>query len=165
MGVKYLASKLRESSITPDKLAECELLYGKTIGIDLFVILHKALGTNDGAGKYMGCTTCQQPKVNTAKVTLADLTKYNLDLVVGHESDTTTFQKYLRHTCLHVMMKEGLISRNNSLWNYLDHFASHCDEQIQRLRAIVEDKDQLECSQTKSYDTNFLKGNFSDYVE
>jgi len=52
MGVKYLASKLRESSITPDKLAECELLYGKTIGIDLFVILHKALGTNDGAGEY-----------------------------------------------------------------------------------------------------------------
>ena len=111
------------------------------------------------------CTTCQQSKVNTAKVTLADLTKYNLDLVVGHESDATTFQKYLRHERLRVMMKEGLISRNNSLWNYLDHFASHQEEQIQRLRAIVEDKDQLEGPQTKSYDANFLRGYFSDDVE
>ena len=52
MGVRYLASKLRESGITPDKLAEGELLNGKTIGIDLLVILHKALCTNDGAGEY-----------------------------------------------------------------------------------------------------------------
>ena len=58
------------------------------------------------------CTTCQQSKVNTAKVTLADLTKYNLELVVGHENDAATLQKYLRHERLHVMMKEGLISRN-----------------------------------------------------
>ena len=35
-----------------DKLAECELLNGKTLGINLLVILHKALGTNDGAGEF-----------------------------------------------------------------------------------------------------------------
>ena len=50
MGVRYLTSKLRETGITPDKLAQCELLNGKIIGIDLLVILHKALGTNDGVG-------------------------------------------------------------------------------------------------------------------
>ena len=50
MGVRYLSSKLRESGITTDKLAECELLNGRTIGIDLLVILHKALGKNDGSG-------------------------------------------------------------------------------------------------------------------
>ena len=63
------------------------------------------------------------------------------------------------------MMKEGLISRNNSLWNYLDHFASHQEEQIQKLRAIVEDKDRLEGPQTESYEANFLRGYFSDDVE
>ena len=58
------------------------------------------------------CTTCQS-KVNTAKITLAGLTKYNLELVSGHEHDSTTFQKYLRHERLSVMMKEALILRNN----------------------------------------------------
>ena len=111
------------------------------------------------------CTSCQQSKVNTAKVTLADLTKYNLDLVVGHENDAATLQKYLRHERLHVMMKEGLIPSNTSIWKYLDHFASHREEQIQRLRAIVEDKDQLEGPQTKSYDANFLRGYFLDDIE
>jgi len=63
MGVRYLASKLRESSDTPDKVAECELLNGKTIGIDLSVILHKALGTNDGAGEFHLEPSCPNSEV------------------------------------------------------------------------------------------------------
>ena len=53
MGVKNLSKKLRPSDKTPDSFAKSELLRGKTIGIDLSVVLHKALGTKDGAGEFL----------------------------------------------------------------------------------------------------------------
>lgn len=52
MGVKYLAKRLRDSSKTPDEFAKDVRLKGKRIGIDASVILHKALGTNDGASYF-----------------------------------------------------------------------------------------------------------------
>ena len=104
-------------------------------------------------------------KVNKAKVTLADLTQYNLELVSGQESDANILRKYLRHERLYMMMKEGSISNNNSLWNYLDHFASDRAQQIERLKGLVEEKDQLEGPTRGKYDTDFLRDYFSDDVE
>ena len=63
------------------------------------------------------------------------------------------------------MMKEGSISNNNSIWNYLDHFASDRAQQIERLKGLVEEKDQLEGPRRKIYVTNFLRDYFSDNVE
>ena len=51
-GVKQLSKKLRPSSETPDVFSTSLLLHGKRIGIDLSVILHKSLGTEDGAGEF-----------------------------------------------------------------------------------------------------------------
>ena len=63
------------------------------------------------------------------------------------------------------MMKEGSISNNNSLWNYIDHFASDRAQQIERLKGLVEEKDQLEGPTRGKYDTDFLRDYFSDDVE
>ena len=52
MGVKYLSKKLRSSKETPDEFSTDRRLKGKRIAVDLSVILHKALGTNDGAAYY-----------------------------------------------------------------------------------------------------------------
>ena len=60
------------------------------------------------------CATSQS-KVDKARVTLADLTKYNFELVLGQENNAATLRKYLRQECLYVFMKGGLISNNNSL--------------------------------------------------
>ena len=111
------------------------------------------------------CATGEANEVNEAKVTLADLTKYNLQLVSGHESNATTLRKYLRHERLYKMMRGGLISSNSSLWNYLDHFAADRAQQIERLNAQVEENEQLEGPTEKSYDDNFLQDYFSGNVE
>ena len=37
--------------------------------------------------------------------------------------------------------------------------------EVQRLHAIVEDKDQVEGPQSERYDANFLRGYFSDDIE
>eukprot|EP00984_Skeletonema_dohrnii_P024318 scaffold13436_cov73-Skeletonema_dohrnii-CCMP3373.AAC.3 len=52
MGVNALSKKLRPSGETPDSVANCPLLKGKRIGLDLSVLLHKALANIDGAGEY-----------------------------------------------------------------------------------------------------------------
>ena len=104
-------------------------------------------------------------KVNRTKVTLADLTKFNHELVTGQESNKYTLRKYLGRERLYEMMKGGLLQRENSLWNYLHHFASERKRQIQRLNDLVSDEKQLEGPMTESFDANFLRDYFSDERE
>ena len=52
MGVTNLSKKLRPSGVTPDSVAKSQILHGKVIGLDYFVLLHKSIATNDGAGEY-----------------------------------------------------------------------------------------------------------------
>ena len=47
MGINQLPKKLRPSEETPDLCAKGELLNGKTIGVDVSVVLHKGLGTEE----------------------------------------------------------------------------------------------------------------------
>ena len=100
-------------------------------------------------------------KVNKSKITLADLTNHNLELVTGQESNEYALRKYIRHKRLYGMMKGGLLSKENSLWNYLHHFATERTQQIQRLNDLVGDDERLEGRMTDSYDTNFLRDYFS----
>jgi len=105
-------------------------------------------------------------KVNKTKVTLADLTKYNQELVTGKESNEEILRKYIRHECIYRMMEGGLLSKENSLWNYLQHFAGDRTQQILRLNDLVEVEDQLNSSpMSVSYEANFLRDCFSDEGE
>ena len=53
MGVNQLSKKLRPSIKTPDSFAKSEILNGKTIGIDVSVVFHKGLGTEEGSGQFI----------------------------------------------------------------------------------------------------------------
>ncbi len=84
MGVNQLSKKLRPASETPDIFSSSDLLSGKRIGVDLSVILHKALGTEDGAGEFFvappypnnevieRCTRlCSYAKANNVKLVVS----------------------------------------------------------------------------------------------
>ena len=52
MGVQYLSKKLRKSDDYPESLAKSKYLKEKQIGVDASVILHKGIGTQDGAREF-----------------------------------------------------------------------------------------------------------------
>ena len=52
MGVKDLSKLLRDPKATPHEFATDARLKGKRVGVDLPVVLHKALATDDGASYY-----------------------------------------------------------------------------------------------------------------
>ena len=102
-------------------------------------------------------------KVNRTKVTLADLTKYNQELVTGKESNKEILRRYIRHERLDRMMQGGLLSKENSLWNYLQHFAGDRTQQILRLDDLIEVDEQMDSNpMSVSYKANFLRDYFSD---
>ena len=63
------------------------------------------------------------------------------------------------------MMKGGLLQKENSVWDYLHHFAPEQKRQIQRLNDLVEDEKRLKGPTTEIFDANFLKDYFSDERE
>ena len=63
MGVNQLSKKLRPADKTPDSFANSEILNGKTKGVDVSVVLHKGLGTDEGVGQYI-----VWPKVTNIKM-------------------------------------------------------------------------------------------------
>jgi len=101
-------------------------------------------------------------KENKAKVTLKDLTDYNLELVNGNDSDETILRKYIRHERLYGLMKDGYLSKDNSMWYYLHHFATEREEHINRLTGIVDvNAIQLEPGMPMC-NTPYLSAYFSD---
>ena len=63
-------------------------------------------------------------------------------------------------------MEGGLLSKENSLWNYLQHFAGDRTQQILRLNDLIEVEDQLNSRPMPvSYEANFLRDYFSDEEE
>ena len=63
MGVKHLSKKLRDAKYTPDVFSKSKKLHGKTIGIDLSAVLHKSVGTDEGAGYFFVQPTCRNNEV------------------------------------------------------------------------------------------------------
>ena len=53
MEVNQLPKKLRPADKTPDSFAKSEILNGKTIDVDVSVVLHKGLGIDKGAGQFI----------------------------------------------------------------------------------------------------------------
>jgi len=102
-------------------------------------------------------------KISKSKVTLKDLTDYNLDLVDAKDSNEITLQKYARHERVYLMMKDGHLSNDNSMWHYLHHFATEREGHINRLMDIVDDdaiKEQELLNMPTAYNTPYLSAYF-----
>ena len=63
MGVKNLSQKLRDSKVTPDEFARIKELKGKKVGVNLSVVAHKGLGTDEGAGLYHFQPKCPNSEI------------------------------------------------------------------------------------------------------
>ena len=63
MGVKDLSKKIRKADHTPDSIAGSPSLHNLKIGVDLSVVLHKELGSQDGAGEFFA-----QPMIPNSEV-------------------------------------------------------------------------------------------------
>ena len=68
-------------------------------------------------------------KENESKVTIADITSYTHNLVTKQKSNGPIPRRRHWHDRLHLMMKDGTLSKNKTLWFYLDHFAAFCTPQ------------------------------------
>ena len=103
-----------------------------------------------------------ESKYGKTQVTMSDLAQYNDRLVNEKDSDQLSLRKYLCHERLYQMMKSESISKDNSLWNYLEHFSEDQDERIHQLSAHVEDGNRKEGPKSASYVDAFLNNCFSD---
>lgn len=94
---------------------------------------------------------------------MKDINDYNLEMVTAKDSNKVCLRKYLRHERLYRMMKGGVISNDNSLFPYLDHFASDRATHIERLQKEVDgDKQPAVGPNTTTYNAEYLKQYFSD---
>ncbi len=103
-------------------------------------------------------------KINTSKVTVEDVAKFNLELVDRQDSDACRLRKLVRHERLYNIMKDGPISKDKTIWFYLDHYGSDRLREIDRLKEKLNDEDFLEGPKSSSYDVEFLKKYFADDV-
>lgn len=101
--------------------------------------------------------------VNKTKVTMEDLTSYNLELVTGEESDECTLQKLMQHERLYMMMEGGALSKDKTIWYYLDHYAADRRRDIARLTEIVDKKNMPEGPKSVDYSAAFLDRYFADW--
>ena len=74
----------------------------------------------------------------TGKVTSNTVKEYNQNLVDNEENNKDILVKNLQHERLYKMMKENKISRDRTLWNYLEHYAEERSAKIQQLSSLVE---------------------------
>ena len=98
-----------------------------------------------------------------SKVTLDSITSYNQKLVTHQESKKSELCKLLRHERLYKMMKVGSLSKDNSLWFYLDHFAANRAGQIETLSASVEENNRLQGPKSEKHDAKYLSDYFKGY--
>ena len=101
--------------------------------------------------------------VNKTKVTMEDLTNYNLELVTGEGSDECTLQKLMQHERLYTMMEGGALSKDKTIWYYLDHYAADRRHDIARLKEIVDKKNMPEGPKSVNYSAAFLDRYFADW--
>ena len=91
-----------------------------------------------------------------------ELHEYNQKLVENREDNSERLLKYLQHERLYKMMKDNKISRDRSLWKYLEHYAEDRSNEIQRLKPLVEDRDLGAGVSDRNYSENFLNNYFDD---
>ena len=98
----------------------------------------------------------------TNKVTSKKLNEYNQKLVDNHEDEEEILLKNLQQERLYKMMKDNVISRERSLWRYLDHYAEDCSNKIQQLQQQVKTCNCLESVADAKYAEEFLKNYFDE---
>ena len=98
---------------------------------------------------------------NKTKVMMSDITRRNNELVNVRDSNEAELRKLLSHERLYSMMKAGLISKDKTLWFYLDHYASDRATRIEELRAPVEEEKEWDGPRSQAYDADFLRDYFT----
>mmetsp|Transcript_10130 Transcript_10130/g.23701 ORF Transcript_10130/g.23701 Transcript_10130/m.23701 type:complete len:103 (-) Transcript_10130:37-345(-) len=81
--------------------------------------------------------------INEAKVRTSLIERTNRRKVHNSMSDAGMLRQLLQHDRLHQMMRDNLISRDNALWSYLEHFMSDRQKKIEELKAKVPEEDRL----------------------
>jgi hypothetical protein len=82
-------------------------------------------------------------KKQARKVTTDDIKQYNMSLLNNNQDATRQCVTLLRQNRLHRLMKEGLISSNNSLSYHLSNFSNNRNKEL-------EEKDQKQMQVTNS---------------
>ena len=100
--------------------------------------------------------------VLTGKVTPSTLKEYNQKLVDNEENNKDILVKNLQHERLYKVMKENKISRDRTLWNYLDHYADERSAKIQQLSPLVRTGRRLEGVTDSNCANEFLDKYFSE---
>ena len=84
MGVKQLSNKIRKANHTPDSIACSRSLHKLKIGVYLSVVLHKALGSQDGAGEFFVHSMIPNSEVEDKCTRLCGFAKRNgIQLIVS----------------------------------------------------------------------------------
>ena len=99
---------------------------------------------------------------SSGKVTSNTVKEYNQRLVDNHEDNNDILVKLLQHERLYEMMKTNKISRDRSLWDYLDHYADERSVRIQQLSPLVRTGHRLEGVTDCNCNHDFLNSYFSD---
>ena len=90
------------------------------------------------------------------------LKEYNQHLVNNEENKKDILVKNLQHEQLYKMMKENKISRDRTLWNYLDHYPEERSAKIQQLSPLVRTGHRLEGVTDSNCAHEFLDTYFSE---
>ena len=77
-------------------------------------------------------------------------------------SDKEDFRQLHRYERLHKMMEADVISKDNTLWYYLDHFKADRATQMSELEAHIPSNNQLVGAKSATYDAAYLIDYFSD---
>ena len=72
---------------------------------------------------------------------MADVAQYNLDLVLRCNINKDDLRKYLWHKRLYQLMRQGSMSKNKTIWGYLEHYAADRSRRIEGLSALVNKED------------------------
>ena len=115
--------------------------------------------------KFSGCeeSHATTAKSNRTKVTNEDLETYNERLVANTYDSRERLRKLYRHERMYRMMKDNKLSRDSTMWSYLDHFANDRLREIERLGVEVEsleDGKELAGPKSPSYDSEYLREYF-----
>lgn len=79
----------------------------------------------------------QNEKSESEKVSLEDVNKYNDELVHAKDSDEIVLRKLIRHERLYRMMDNGVMSKEKTIWPYLQHYAQDRQHKIEDLTQKV----------------------------
>ena len=76
------------------------------------------------------------------------------------DSNKEALRKYLRHERLYQMIRQGSMSKNKTIWGYLEHYAADRSRRIEGLSALVNEEDRLQGPRKADYAAQYLEDYF-----